>query len=109
VFSCQHTPHPRVPNVGRFCQVSLKVLVACPVEVIHPQWGKIGLEEDRMGQKHHKPEEIIAKLRRVEVLTSQGRSVAEAVRSIEVSEQTHFRWRAEYGGMKTDPLKRLTA
>ena len=60
-----------------------------------------------MGQKHHKPEEIVAKLRQVEVLTSQGRSIAEAVRSIEVSEQTYFRWRAEYGGMKTDQLKRL--
>jgi len=60
-----------------------------------------------MGQKHHKPEEIVAKLRQVEVLTSRGRSIAEAVRSIEVSEQTYFRWRAEFGGMKTDQLKRL--
>jgi putative transposase len=60
-----------------------------------------------MGQKHHKPEEIVAKLRQVEVLTSQGRSMVESVRSIEVSEQTYFRWRAEYGGMKTDQLKRL--
>jgi hypothetical protein len=50
--------------------------------VIHPQWGKVALEEDQMGQKHHKPEEIVAKLRQVEVLTSQGRSIAEAVRSI---------------------------
>ena len=57
-----------------------------------------------MGQKHHKPEEIVAKLRQVEVLTSQGRSIAETVRSIGVSEQTYFRWRAEYGGMKTDQL-----
>jgi transposase-like protein len=60
-----------------------------------------------MGQKHHKPEEIVAKLRQIEVLTSQGRSIAEAVRSIGVSEQTYFRWRAEYGGMKTDQLKHL--
>jgi hypothetical protein len=60
-----------------------------------------------MGRKHHKPEEIVAKLRQVEVLTGQGRSLAEAVRLIEVSEQTYFRWRAEYGGMKTDQLKRL--
>ena len=60
-----------------------------------------------MGRKHHKPEEIVAKLRQVEVLTGQGRSIAEAARSIEVSEQTYFRWRAEYGGMKTDQLKRL--
>jgi len=60
-----------------------------------------------MGQKHHKPEEIVSKLRQVEVLTAQGRSIAEAVRTIAVSEQTYFRWRAEYGGMKTDQLKRL--
>ncbi len=60
-----------------------------------------------MGRKHHKAEEIVAKLRQVEVLTGQGRSIAEAARSIEVSEQAYFRWRAEYGGMKTDQLKRL--
>lgn len=60
-----------------------------------------------MGQKRHKPEEIVAKLRQVEVLTGQGRSIAEAARSIRVSEQTYFRWRAEYGGMKVDQLKRL--
>jgi putative transposase len=41
-----------------------------------------------MGEKDHKPEEIIAKLRQVEVLTGQGLSIAEAVRTIEVSEQT---------------------
>jgi putative transposase len=60
-----------------------------------------------MGHKHHQPEEIVAKLRQVEVLTGQGRSIGEAVRTIAVSEQTYFRWRAEYGGMKTDQLKRL--
>jgi putative transposase len=60
-----------------------------------------------MGQKRHKLEEIVAKLRQVEVLTGQGRSIAEAARSIGVSEQTYFRWRAEYGGMKVDQLKRL--
>jgi putative transposase len=46
-----------------------------------------------MGRKHHKPEEIVAKLRQVEVLTNQGRPIAEAVRSTETSEQTYFRWR----------------
>ena len=60
-----------------------------------------------MERKHHKAEEIKAKLRQVEVMTSQGRSIAKATRSIEVSEQAYFRWRAEYGGMKTDQLKRL--
>jgi cell division protein FtsB len=60
-----------------------------------------------MGTKRHKPEEIVAKLRQVEVLTGQGRSIAEAVRSISVSEQTYFRWRAEYGSMKSDQVRRL--
>ncbi len=60
-----------------------------------------------MGTKRHKPEEIVAKLRQVEVLTAQGRSIAEAARSIGVSEQTYFRWRAEYGSMKADQVRRL--
>ena len=55
-----------------------------------------------MGTKRHKPEEIVAKLRQVEIVTAQGKSIAEAARSIGVSEQTYFRWRAEFGSMKTD-------
>ena len=58
-------------------------------------------------RKHHKPEEIVAKLRQVEVLTGQGASIAEAVKTIAVTETTYFRWRAEYGGMKSDQVKRL--
>ena len=60
-----------------------------------------------MGRKHHKPEEIVATPRQVEILTGQGRLIAEAARSSEVSEQTYFRWRAMCGGMKTDQLTRL--
>jgi len=60
-----------------------------------------------MSRKRHKPEEIVAKLRQVDVLTSQGQSIAEAVRTIAVTETTYFRWRAEYGGMKSDQVKRL--
>ncbi|WP_299845300.1 IS3 family transposase [uncultured Jannaschia sp.] len=60
-----------------------------------------------MGQKRHKPEEIVAKLRQVDVLVSQGRSVAEAVRSIGVTQFTYYRWRKEFGGLKTDQVKRL--
>ncbi|ULB10219.1 IS3 family transposase [Cereibacter azotoformans] len=60
-----------------------------------------------MGQKKHKPEEIVAKLRQVDVLVSQGRSVAEAVRSIGVTQFTYYRWRKEFGGLKTDQVKRL--
>lgn len=59
-----------------------------------------------MGRKY-KAEEIVAKLRQVEVLSAQGQSVAEAVRQIGVSEQTYYRWRQEYGGLKGDQVKRL--
>ena len=54
--------------------------------------------------KRHKPEEIIAKLRRVEVMTCQGTTMADA---IGVTEVTYYRWRSEYGGMKLDQVKRL--
>ena len=57
--------------------------------------------------KRHKPEEIIAKLRQVEVMTGQGTSMADAIRSIGVTEVTYYRWRSEYGGMKLDHVKRL--
>ena len=57
--------------------------------------------------KKHKPEEIVAKLRQVDVLTSQGTSIADAVRSIGVTEVTYYRWRNEYGGLKCDQVKRL--
>ena len=60
-----------------------------------------------MPRKSHKPEEIVAKLRQVDVLTAQGQSIAEAVRTIAVTETTYFRWRAEYGGLKSDQVKRL--
>ena len=60
-----------------------------------------------MARKKHKAEEIVAKLRQVEVLTAQGRPVAEAVRSIGVTELTYYRWRREYGGLKGDQVKRL--
>ncbi|KAK0341466.1 hypothetical protein LTR94_026250 [Friedmanniomyces endolithicus] len=62
-----------------------------------------------MVRKRHKPEEIIAKLRQVEVLTGQGKSIAEAMKTIAVTETTYFRWRAEFGGMKTDQVKRMKA
>ena len=60
-----------------------------------------------MPRKNYKPEEIVAKLRQVDVLTSQGQSVADAVRSIGVTEVTYYRWRQEYGGLKSDQVKRL--
>ena len=60
-----------------------------------------------MGIKRHKPEEIVAKLRQVDVLTGQGKSIAEAVKTIAVTETTYFRWRGEYGGLKSDQVRRL--
>ena len=60
-----------------------------------------------MAWKRYKPEEMVAKLRQVDVLHSQGMSMVDAIRQIGVSEVTFYRWRKEYGGMKTDQLKRL--
>ena len=60
-----------------------------------------------MTRKRHKAEEIVTKLRQVDVLTAQGRPVAEAIRSIGVTEVTYYRWRSEYGGLKGDQVKRL--
>ena len=57
--------------------------------------------------KRHTAEEIVAKLRQVDVLMAQGRPVADAVRSIGVTEVTYYRWRNEYGGLKGDQVKRL--
>jgi putative transposase len=60
-----------------------------------------------MPRKRHKPEEIVAKLRQVDVLVAQGQSVADAVRSIGVTEVTYYRWRQEFGGLKADQVRRL--
>ena len=60
-----------------------------------------------MAEKREKPEEIVLKLRQVEVLHGQGMTVAEAVRQIGVTQQTFCRWRKLYGGMGRSQLKRL--
>ena len=60
-----------------------------------------------MGKKRHTAEEIVSKLRQVDVLTAQGRTVAEAIRQIGVTEVTYYRWRSEYGGLKSDQVKQL--
>jgi putative transposase len=60
-----------------------------------------------MGGKREKPEDIVLKLRQVEVLRGQGKLLADAVRQIGVTVQTYYRWRKEYGGMSRDQLKRL--
>ena len=60
-----------------------------------------------MAKKRDTPEEIVGKLRQVEVLVGQGKPVAEAIRAIGVTEPTYYRWRAEYGGLKLDQVRRL--
>ncbi len=60
-----------------------------------------------MPQRKHKPEEIVAKLRQVDVLLPQGRPVAEAIRVISVTPFTYYRWRKEFGGLKSDQVKRV--
>jgi len=60
-----------------------------------------------MPKKRHKPEEVVAKLRQVDVLAAQGTPIADAIRQIGVTEVTYYRWRQEYGGLKRDQVKRL--
>ena len=57
--------------------------------------------------KRHKPEEIVVKLRQVDVLTSQGNTVADAIRQIGVTEITYYRWRKEFGGLQTNQVRRI--
>ncbi len=60
-----------------------------------------------MAKKSHSPEKIINKLREAEILLNQGATVGEASRKIGVTEQTYYRWRKEYGGMRIEQAKRL--
>jgi len=60
-----------------------------------------------MPRKSYKPEEIVAKLRQVDVLISQGQSAADAIHQIGVTEVTYYRWRREFGGLKGDQVRRL--
>jgi transposase len=60
-----------------------------------------------MGIKRHKPEEIVTKLRQVDVLVGQGMARVDAIREVRVTEQTYYRWRKQFGGMGTDQLREL--
>ncbi len=60
-----------------------------------------------MGAKRHKPEEIVTKLRQVEILFGQGMARIDAIREVCITEQTYYLWRKQYGGMGTDQLKEL--
>ena len=60
-----------------------------------------------MGRKKHTAEQIIQKLREAEIALAQGQPVAAVVKKLEVTEQTYYRWRKEYGGLQVDQAKRL--
>ena len=60
-----------------------------------------------MPKKRFSAEQIIVKLREVEVLQGQGTSIQDAARQLDITEQTYYRWRKSYGGMRTDQAKRL--
>lgn len=60
-----------------------------------------------MARRHHTPEQIIKKLRAAEVMQAAGQSISELVKQLEITEQTFYRWRKQYGGMKTAEVKRL--
>jgi len=60
-----------------------------------------------MRKKSYSPEEIISKLREADILLGQGHTVAQVIKSIEISDVTYYRWRKEYGGMNTSQAKKL--
>ena len=79
-----------------------------PIELVHLRvclwtWKR----RTEMPRKRPTPEEIVAKLRQVDVLTSQGKSVVDAVRAIGTTEVTYYRWRKEFGGLKSDQVRKL--
>ena len=60
-----------------------------------------------MKRRRHTPEQIVRKLREVDRLVGEGRTIAEAAKQVEISEQTYHRWRNQYGGMTADDARRL--
>jgi len=62
-----------------------------------------------MSRKRYSAEQIISKLREAEVLIAQGQSVSQAAKALSIADQTYYRWRKEYGGMRTDQARRLKA
>jgi putative transposase len=64
-------------------------------------------EGTQMKRRRHTPEQIVRKLRAAEAMLGEGKAIPEVARELEVSENTFHRWRAEYGGIKADDVKRL--
>jgi transposase-like protein len=65
------------------------------------------MEDSVMPRKRFTAEQIVNKLREADVLISQGRTVTQVCKQLEITDQTYYRWRREYGGLKTDQAKRL--
>ena len=110
-MSCeQHSIHA-VPVITRALRLIAATCTTAddppPMKWSDLMYGFFASRRAAMARTRHKPEEIVAKLRQVDVLVSQGQSVADAVRSIGVTEVTYYRWRQEYGGLKTEQVKRL--
>src|SRR5665811_2391709 len=68
---------------------------------------KANERRQEVSKKHHKPDEVIRKLRQAEIWLGEGQSMAQMLQKLEVTEQTYYRWRNTYGGMKADQMKRL--
>ena len=103
-----------LPNPDAVRRSFARRRIRIPYSIVDPppvKWSDLKyvfIKEDRkMPRNRHKAEEIVAKLRQVDVLVSQGQSVADAVRQIGVTEVTYYRWRQEFGGLKSDQVKRL--
>ena len=100
-------------NIWTFASITVFQAIAHPVQYIDPphfNWSRVMDSECgglSMSNKRPKPEEIVSKLRQVEVLMGQGMSRLDAIRQIGVVEQTYYRWRKQYGGMGVDQLKEL--
>ncbi len=60
-----------------------------------------------MGRRHHTPEQIIAQLREAEIELAKGLTTGDVVRKLGITEQTYYRWRKEYGGLRVDQARRL--
>jgi transposase-like protein len=67
----------------------------------------MGEEGTLMKRRRHTPEQVVRKLRAAEQLLAEGRTIPEVAKELEVSENTFHRWRAQYGGMRADDVKRL--
>ena len=94
-------------EVAVFLADAVEDMIERDIEVVRLEVCLLASRRTAMPKKRYTPEEIVAKLRQVDVLVSQGQNIADAIRQIGVSEVTYYRWRQEYGGLKTEQVKRL--